>query len=392
MNSIALRIIIVLIFSNLAFLENCCDEQLSSLDECGDMTGCFIPECTEDCSWEPIQCWGSTGYCWCVDENGIEIEGTSTPSWQGVPDCQDHVEECFDFNEISFGLCEMVLGVGLTDGECNYISGCGWTVDGIDYSDLFFDNINDCQQNCEAINQCDIGYVEINDICFHEGDISIIQKMIDNSYESDIDLGCEEWDSYCGSPNPSMDSGDSWMWVLVDGENYNWSPNSNGIVDPLELGIQEWEDGRLTSLMCGAYIYCQLSGTIPEEINQLTSIRTLRLEGNYLTGFIPESICELDSNHNDYLEFDISWNRLCPPYPECIGSSDFWGQYTSECSVIGDVNYDFILNIQDIVLIVSIILDNIQLDFQELSASDTNYDGTIDILDIIEIVNIILEN
>ena len=66
-----------------------------------------------------------------------------------------------------------------------------------------------------------------------------------------------------------MDSGDSWMWVLVDGENYNWSPNSNGIVDPLELGIQEWHNGRLKNIMCGAYIYCQLSGPIPNEINNL---------------------------------------------------------------------------------------------------------------------------
>ena len=187
-----------------------------------------------------------------------------------------------------------------------------------------------------------------------------------------------------------MDSVDSWMWVTVDGEYYNWVPNGNGIVDPLELGIQEWENGRLTSIMCGAYIYCQLSGPIPEEINELTSLRTFRLEGNYLSGYIPDTVCELDSNHNDYLEFDLSWNKLCPPYPYCIEATDFWGQYTSECYEFGDINYDLMINIQDIILLISFIINNIQLDFQEFTLSDINYDDTLNVLDIIEITNIIL--
>ena len=49
--------------------------------------GCFVPQCTEDCDWESMQCWGSTGYCWCVDENGIEIVGTAMAAWEGLPDC-----------------------------------------------------------------------------------------------------------------------------------------------------------------------------------------------------------------------------------------------------------------------------------------------------------------
>ena len=233
--------------------------------------------------------------------------------------------------------------------------------------------------------RCDEGYSDINGLCFYDNDIEIIQKFIDNSYESAIDLECEEWDDYCGSPNPYMDSSDSWFWVSVDSVYYEWTGNNNGIVEPLELGIQEWENGRLTSLMCGAYIYCQLSGSIPEAINQLTEIRQLRLEYNYLSGFVPESICELGADHLDYLSFDITGNLLCPPYPDCINTTDFWYQDTTDCFDLGDTNFDGLINVLDIVEIVEFILNNIY----DVNA-DINNDGIINIQDIIIIIDIII--
>ena len=48
------------------------------------------------------------------------------------------------------------------------------------------------------------------------------------------------------------------------------------------------------------------------------------------------------------------------------------------------------INIQDIILLISFIINNTQLDFQELTLSDINYDDTLNVLDIIEITNIIL--
>ena len=239
---------------------------------------------------------------------------------------------------------------------------------------------------------CSPGYTEVNELCFHEGDLSVIQKMIDNSYASNIDLGCEDWDNYCGSPNPYMDDQDSWFWVTVDSVYYEWAGNNNGIVEPLELGIQEWNNGRLTSLMCGAYIYCQLSGPIPEEINQLTEATTIRLEYNYLSGFVPETLCDLEINENDYLQFDLGGNRLCPPYPSCSGEGgDFWYQDTSACTEISDVNFDYSTNILDIILLVSFVIEETYPDYQETIASDINSDGNLDVLDIVEIVNVILE-
>ena len=69
-------------------------------------------------------------------------------------DCEQVLEECFDFTNNDFGACTMVLGVGLLNDECSYISGCDWTIDGIDYSDLFFDSIEECQEICSGNNDC----------------------------------------------------------------------------------------------------------------------------------------------------------------------------------------------------------------------------------------------
>ena len=229
-----------------------------------------------------------------------------------------------------------------------------------------------CLLFSKSISDCNPGYIEVNDLCFHEGDYNVLEKLIDNSSNSDFDLGCDDYNSwYCGSPNPQMDSPeDAWYWNIIDSTHYYFA-NGNGIVEPLELGIQEWQNGRLKSLMCGAYIYCQLSGPIPEEIGELSEIETLRLEYNYLSGFIPETICDLDTDHLDYLAFDLTGNYLCPPYPECIDTSNFWYQDTSSCSEIGDLNSDSIINVLDIIILVSYILDNENLDYQDFVLSDT---------------------
>jgi len=241
-----------------------------------------------------------------------------------------------------------------------------------------------------APKDCEGGYTEINGRCFHTGDLSVVQKMIDNSYQSGIDFDCYDGDSYCGSPNPYMDDPDSWMWITVDGESFGWNADGDGIVEPLELGIQTWESGRLTSLMCGAYIYCQLSGPIPEEIVDLTELQELRLEYNYLSGYVPDTICELNTNYDDHLSFDILGNRLCPPYPSCINADGFWYQDTSACSESGDINEDGFINILDAVILISTILNQEPLDYQEFMTSDINLDGSINILDVIFIINIVL--
>ena len=54
-------------------------------------------------------------------------------------------------------------------------------------------------------------------------------------------------------------------------------------------------------------------------------------------------------------------------------------------SVLGDVNSDSIVNVQDIIILVNMILNN-----QTDSSADLNSDGIVNILDVVQVVNIIL--
>ena len=60
-------------------------------------------------------------------------------------------------------------------------------------------------------------------------------------------------------------------------------------------------------------------------------------------------------------------------------------QYYPEESVVGDINGDQIVNIQDIILIINMILVG-----SNDAAGDINSDGTVNILDVVQMINIIL--
>jgi len=102
------------------------------------------------------------------------------------------------------------------------------------------------QQNTENCQHdfCPLGYMEIDEECYHKKDLAVLQDFID--------------------------------------KNVSLSER-----DPLEIGVQKWENMRLDFLYLG--------------VNELTAI--------------PESICEIYTNLS---AINISRNKICPPYPACI--------------------------------------------------------------------------
>ena len=86
--------------------------------------------------------------------------------------------------------------------------------------------------------------------------------------------------------------------------------NANLSGQPLEIGSQNWTDGRLDSL--------GLSGigltSIPESIGNLNSLFLLVLSDNQLTS-LPDSLCSIYSN---LTVFNININFLCGELPSCL--------------------------------------------------------------------------
>ena len=148
------------------------------------------------------------------------------------------------------------------------------------------------------------------------------------------------------------------------------------------------EIGNLTNLTSLYLSYNHLTGEIPSEIGTLTNLYVLDLSYNQFTGEIPIEICNQgDSTPTLYN------NNLCPPYPECLSEEDIGYQDTSNCeeecpdSIGGDLNYDGIVNILDVVTLVTCVLSDNRCDI----CFDINYDGEINVIDIVSLVNIILD-
>jgi hypothetical protein len=320
------------------------------MDNCGVCDDIPENDCVEDCAgtWGGNLEWDCAGIC-----GG---DNSSYDGCCGLPPNDDCTDDCYIDTE---GVCCMPADVD----ECGICSGD-----------------NSCL--------CDDPFIYIDGHCLHQDDLAVLQGFIDNSLNSGFVMeNCgDPNDPWCTSPNLYMDQ--SWHDVIIDGVNYQFS-NNNGEVEPLELGLQDWVDGRLTSLMCGAYIYCQLSGDIPENISDLTEIEVLRLEVNYFSGEIPESVCELENiDFSDDLDFNFSYNMLCPPYPDCVPEGAVQYMDTSECEPecdLGDVNCDGQINVIDIVLTVGLILEN-----SYDAVGDVNGDGLLNVIDIVMLVNWVL--
>ncbi|XP_070786559.1 nidogen-2 [Enoplosus armatus] len=51
------------------------------------IAGAYVPQCDAEGQYTPLQCHGSSGHCWCVDNRGQERAGTRTPPGTQPKDC-----------------------------------------------------------------------------------------------------------------------------------------------------------------------------------------------------------------------------------------------------------------------------------------------------------------
>ena len=114
-----------------------------------------------------------------------------------------------------------------------------------------------------AIAECDSLYVEIEENCYWEQDIQFLNDLIANS-----DL----------------------------------------TIEPLELGDQNWTNGRLT------YFYTvdsDLKGEVPLSIGNLNELTYFYSYGNKFTGSIPDTVINLSSLET----FAIEYSDITGPIP-----------------------------------------------------------------------------
>ncbi|EHH26939.1 hypothetical protein EGK_17025 [Macaca mulatta] len=64
-----------------------CQEEVSRIPAVHP--GSFRPKCDENGNYLPLQCYGSTGYCWCVFPNGTEVPNTRS---RGHQNCSESLE------------------------------------------------------------------------------------------------------------------------------------------------------------------------------------------------------------------------------------------------------------------------------------------------------------
>ena len=74
------------------------------------------------------------------------------------------------------------------------------------------------------------------------------------------------------------------------------------------------------------------------------------------------------------------------------GASGIWAEQIYDNSYQqGDVNFDFLVNVTDIIAIISHIIENSLLDNEQLDYADLNSDGNINVSDIVQLVNNIIQ-
>ena len=301
-------------------------------------------------------------------------------------DCVNMPEECFDLSGIDFGDCDMVLGIGWDGYQCEYFSGCDWIVDDIDYSDYFFDSWQGCEEICSSNNGCNLTTDDIlGPYYFEDTPYRNVLAQEEEPGERLFISGLVKQNN-CEFPISGS---------LIE----IWHANDEGcygIVEDCDTGNPEDD-------------YFNLRGKFFSDENGNYAFESI-LPGYYASR--PRHIhIKITTPSEEILVSQLYFedDPLCESDPWCqdadgriisLEENEFglYGEIniimdSSESGIIlGDINFDTLLNIQDIVLLVGIIIGNVNPNDFQIYAGDINIDYIINVLDILQLTNIILNN
>ena len=105
--------------------------------QCENPVSCFTDPCLNSNCFSSMNTECHSNYC-----GGCYADYYTTENDEYI-NCEPPTG-VVDLTNIDFGDCEMALGVGWVNNQCQALSGCSWSVNDIDYSDAFFDSMEEC--------------------------------------------------------------------------------------------------------------------------------------------------------------------------------------------------------------------------------------------------------
>jgi len=125
-----------------------CETQIQLADSCTNLAGINFGECDMFLGFGLIN-----GICSPISGCGTIVGGVDyAPALSStLASCQDgcmtitDAPECSNLANVDFGLCDMFLGYGVIDNQCQMISGCSTISGTIDYESAFYQTEDSCQ-------------------------------------------------------------------------------------------------------------------------------------------------------------------------------------------------------------------------------------------------------
>ncbi len=146
--------------------EAACQTACGTSSDCMDLYGLDFGLCTAYLGVALVDgtCMGVSGCGW--EAGGVNYSAYFYDTMdECTASCGALITECQDLGGVDFGECEMAMGIALVDGVCTFISGCGWTVNGVDYSVYSYESYQSCLQGCGDLVCVDVQQIDSDFPC-----------------------------------------------------------------------------------------------------------------------------------------------------------------------------------------------------------------------------------